>query len=86
MVTQFDNSVVENAGFLRKWIFLDLKNLTIIKDCVEDNKKLHNKNIDIDNLPLDDDKTYEIFKNGKTTGNFSVFIFWNEITSKAIKT
>ena len=69
MVTQFDNSVVENAGLL-KMDFLGLKNLTIIKDCVKIIQKLHNKNIDIDNLPLDDEKTYEIFKNGKTKGIF----------------
>ena len=69
MVTQFDNSVVENAGLL-KMDFLGLKNLTIIKDCVKIIQKLHNKNIDVDNLPLDDDKTYEIFKNGKTKGIF----------------
>ena len=69
MVTQFDNSVVENAGLL-KMDFLGLKNLTIIKDCVKIIQKLHNKNIDIDNLPLDDKKTYEIFKNGKTKGIF----------------
>ena len=69
MVTQFDNSVVENAGLL-KMDFLGLKNLTIIKDCVKIIQKLHNQNIDIDNLPLDDEKTYEIFKNGKTKGIF----------------
>ena len=69
MVTQFDNSVVENAGLL-KMDFLGLKNLTIIKDCVKIIQKLHNKIIDIDNLPLDDQKTYEIFQSGKTKGIF----------------
>ena len=69
MVTQFDNSVVENAGLL-KMDFLGLRNLTIIKDCVKIIQKLHNKDIDIDNIPLDDEKTYEIFKNGKTKGIF----------------
>ena len=69
MVTQFDNSVVENAGLL-KMDFLGLKNLTIIKDCVKIIQKLHNKTIDIDNLPLDDKKTYEIFQSGKTKGIF----------------
>ena len=69
MVTQFDNSVVENAGLL-KMDFLGLKNLTIIKDCVKIIQKLHNKTIDIDNLPLDDQKTYEIFQSGKTKGIF----------------
>jgi len=69
MVTQFDNSVVENAGLL-KMDFLGLRNLTIIKDCVKIIEKLHDKIIDIDNISLDDPKTYEIFKNGKTKGIF----------------
>ena len=69
MVTQFDNSVVENAGLL-KMDFLGLRNLTIIKDCVKIIEKLHDKIIDIDNILLDDPKTYEIFKNGKTKGIF----------------
>ena len=69
MVTQFDNSVVENAGLL-KMDFLGLRNLTIIKDCVKIIQKLHNKNIDIDKISLDDEKTYEIFKSGKTKGIF----------------
>ena len=69
MVTQFDNSVVENAGLL-KMDFLGLRNLTIIKDCVKIIEKLHDKIIDIDNISLDDSKTYEIFKNGKTKGIF----------------
>ena len=65
MVTQFDNSVVEDAGLL-KMDFLGLRNLTIIKDCVKIIEKLHNQIIDIDSIPLDDSKTYEIFKNGTT--------------------
>ena len=69
MVTQFDNSVVENAGLL-KMDFLGLRNLTIIKDCVKIIKKLHNIDIDIDSLPLDDLKTFEIFQDAATTGIF----------------
>ena len=69
MVTQFDNSVVEDAGLL-KMDFLGLRNLTIIKDCVKIIEKLHNQIIDIDSIPLDDSKTYEIFKNGTTKGIF----------------
>ena len=49
MVTQFDNSVVEDAGLL-KMDFLGLKNLTIIKDCVKIIKHLHQKIIDIDKV------------------------------------
>ena len=69
MVTQFDNSVVEDAGLL-KMDFLGLRNLTIIKDCIKIIEKLHDNLIDIDNIPLDDEKTYEVFKNGTTKGIF----------------
>ena len=69
MVTQFDNSVVEDAGLL-KMDFLGLRNLTIIKDCVKIIKHIHGVEIDIDQLELEDDKTYEIFKTGETKGIF----------------
>ena len=69
MVTQFDNSVVEDAGLL-KMDFLGLRNLTIIKDCIKIIEKLHGNLIDIDNIPLDDEQTYEVFKNGTTKGIF----------------
>ena len=69
MVTQFDNSVVEDAGLL-KMDFLGLRNLTIIKDCIKIIEKLHGDLIDIDNIPLDDEQTYEVFKNGTTKGIF----------------
>ncbi len=69
MVTQFDNSVVEDVGLL-KMDFLGLRNLTIIKDCQKIIKKLHNIDVDIDNLPLDDIKTFEIFQNAETSGIF----------------
>ncbi|MEC9208835.1 MAG: DNA polymerase III subunit alpha [Bacteroidota bacterium] len=69
MVTQFDNSVVEDAGLL-KMDFLGLRNLTIIKDCQKIIKKLHNVNLDIDAIPLDDEKTFKIFQNAATSGIF----------------
>tara|TARA_B100001250_G_scaffold144171_1_gene123412 strand:+ start:11378 stop:15691 length:4314 start_codon:yes stop_codon:yes gene_type:complete len=69
MVTQFDNSVVEDAGLL-KMDFLGLRNLTIIKDCQKIIKKLHNISIDIDTIPLDDEKTFNIFQNSETSGIF----------------
>ena len=69
MVTQFDNSVVEDAGLL-KMDFLGLKNLTIIKDCVKIIKHLHQEILDIDKISLDDEKTFEIFQNGNTKGIF----------------
>ncbi|XLS29668.1 DNA polymerase III subunit alpha [Flavobacteriaceae bacterium M23B6Z8] len=68
-VTQFDNSVVENAGLL-KMDFLGLKTLTLIKDTVKIIKYRHGKELDPDKFPLDDVKTYELFQRGETVGIF----------------
>ena len=50
--------------------FLGLRNLTIIKDCLKIIKSLHNKEINIDTIPLDDSKTFEIFQKAETAGIF----------------
>lgn len=68
-VTQFDNSVVEDAGLL-KMDFLGLKTLTLIKDTVKLIKYKHNIDLDPDAFPLDDSKTYELFQRGETVGIF----------------
>ena len=68
-VTQFDNSVVEDAGLL-KMDFLGLKTLTLIKDTVKLVKYKHNIDLDPDAFPLDDQKTYELFQRGDTVGIF----------------
>jgi DNA polymerase III subunit alpha len=68
-VTQFDNSVVEDAGLL-KMDFLGLKTLTLIKDTVKLVKYKHNIDLDPDSFPLDDVKTYELFQHGETVGIF----------------
>ncbi|WP_031426635.1 DNA polymerase III subunit alpha [Flavimarina sp. Hel_I_48] len=68
-VTQFDNSVVEEAGLL-KMDFLGLKTLTLIKDTVKLVKHKHGIDLDPDNFPLDDEKTYELFQRGDTVGIF----------------
>ncbi len=68
-VTQFDNSVVEDAGLL-KMDFLGLKTLTLIKDTVKIVKAKHDIVLDPDSFPLDDDKTYELFQKGETVGVF----------------
>ena len=67
--TQFDNSVVENAGLL-KMDFLGLKTLTLIKDTLVIVKARHNVDIDIEEIPLDDDLTYALFQKGETVGVF----------------
>ena len=68
-VTQFDNSVVESAGLL-KMDFLGLKTLTLIKDTVKIVKGRLGIDLDPDNFPLDDEKTYELFQRGETVGIF----------------
>jgi len=68
-VTQFDNSVVEDAGLL-KMDFLGLKTLTLIKDTVSLVKYKHGIDLDPDQFPLDDEKTYELFQKGETIGIF----------------
>jgi DNA polymerase III subunit alpha len=67
--TQFDNSVVESAGLL-KMDFLGLKTLTLIKDAVKIVKQKHGIELDPDNFPIDDVKTYELFQRGETVGIF----------------
>ncbi|RMG81090.1 MAG: DNA polymerase III subunit alpha [Bacteroidetes bacterium] len=69
MVTQYDNAVVESAGML-KMDFLGLKTLSLIKETLKIIKALHNKEIDIDKISLDDPKTYQIFQRGETVGIF----------------
>jgi DNA polymerase-3 subunit alpha len=67
--TQFDNSVAESAGLL-KMDFLGLKTLTLIKDAIKIVKARHGIEIDIEAIPLDDEKTYELFQRGETVGIF----------------
>ena len=68
-VTQFDNSVVESAGLL-KMDFLGLKTLTLIKDTVKLVKYRSGIQLDPDEFPIDDKKTYELFQRGETVGIF----------------
>jgi len=68
-VTQFDNSVVESAGLL-KMDFLGLKTLTVIKDAVKLVKYRTGKDLNPDEFPIDDVKTFELFQRGETVGIF----------------
>ncbi len=69
LVTQFDNSVVESAGML-KMDFLGLTTLSIIKTALKNIRKSRGIEIVIDEIPLDDEKTYQLFQRGETTGTF----------------
>lgn len=71
IVTQFPGPILENLGLL-KMDFLGLKNLTIIERTLEIIKHRHDKDIDIRNIPLDDQKAYKLLQEGKTTGVFQL--------------
>jgi DNA polymerase-3 subunit alpha len=68
-VTQFDGKHVGSVGML-KMDFLGLKTLSIIKDAVEMINESKGLDIDIDHIPLDDEKTFELYSRGETTGLF----------------
>ncbi|MBB3188056.1 DNA polymerase III subunit alpha [Microbacter margulisiae] len=69
LVTQYEGSVVENVGLI-KMDFLGLKTLSIIKEALVNIKQSHGIDVDIDTIPLDDKKTYDLFSDGRTTGIF----------------
>ncbi len=69
LVSQFEGSLIESAGML-KMDFLGLKTLTILKDTVENIKKSRGIDIDVNEIPIDDVKTYELFSRGDTVGVF----------------
>jgi len=69
LVTQFDGKVIENAGML-KMDFLGLKTLSIIKDCLKLIKKNKDLSIDIEKIPLDDEKTFKLYQRSETIGTF----------------
>ncbi len=68
-VTQIDGSIIEEAGVI-KMDFLGLKTLSILKTALELIKENHKVSIDLDNLPLDDKKTFELYQKGETNGTF----------------
>lgn len=71
VATQYSMNPIEELGLL-KMDFLGLSNLTIIKNTLRIIKKVYGKTIDIDDLPLDDQKTYELLSRGDTTGVFQL--------------
>lgn len=68
-VTQIGGNAIEEAGVI-KMDFLGLKTLSILKTALELIKQNHGIDVNIDELPLDDDKTYKLYQNGETNGTF----------------
>jgi DNA polymerase-3 subunit alpha len=69
LVTQYEGSVIEEIGLI-KMDFLGLKTLSIIKEALSNIKKSKGIDLDIDAIPIDDKKTYEMFSKGLTVGTF----------------
>ena len=68
-VTQIEGSVIEEAGVL-KMDFLGLKTLSILKTALELIKQNHGVIIDLDLIPLDDAKTFNLYQRGETNATF----------------
>lgn len=68
-VTQIEGSIIEDAGVI-KMDFLGLKTLTIIKNALEMIRANHGITIDIDAIPADDKKSFELYQHGDTIGTF----------------
>ena len=71
VVTQFAMNDISEVG-LTKFDFLGLKTLTVIKNALTFVRDSRNNDVDIDNLPLDDRKTYELLMRGDTDGIFQL--------------
>lgn len=71
IITQFEMHSIEDLGLL-KIDLLGLKNLTIIEKTLRLIKELHEIDIKVDELPLDDKKTFELFQSGEMTGVFQL--------------
>ncbi len=81
LVTQFDGHYLEEVGML-KMDFLGLKTLSILKDAIANIELSKGKKIDINKIPLDDKKTFELFSKGLTT---SIFQFESENMQKYLR-
>ena len=71
VATQYPMGPVEDLGLL-KMDFLGLSNLTIIRNAQRIIKRVYNTAIDLQDIPLDDQKTFELFQRGDTTGVFQL--------------
>jgi DNA polymerase-3 subunit alpha len=71
LVTQYSMNPVGELGLL-KMDFLGLKTLTVIRNTCEMVKRTHNIEVPIDNLPLDDQKTYDLLNRAETLGVFQL--------------
>ncbi|MEO0042936.1 MAG: hypothetical protein RL329_2384, partial [Bacteroidota bacterium] len=69
LITQFEGSIIEDAGVI-KMDFLGLKTLSIMRDALKLIKENYGITLDIDEIPLDDKKTYQLYQRGETNATF----------------
>ena len=69
LCTQYDGHVIEETGLI-KMDFLGLKTLSQLKEAVENVRLTHGEIIDLDNIPIDDELTYQLYCEGRTIGTF----------------
>ena len=67
--TQYDGHVIESTGLI-KMDFLGLKTLSEMKEACAVIKQTRGIDVDLDNIPIDDPKTYELYQQGRTIGTF----------------
>ena len=68
-VTQYDGHVIESTGLI-KMDFLGLKTLSELKEAVKNVKQTVGVEVDLDNIPIDDELTYQLYQEGRTIGTF----------------
>ena len=69
LTTQYEGSIIEDTGLI-KMDFLGLKTLSIIKETLYNIKHRHGIDLDIENIPLDDKATFDLYCKGNTTSTF----------------
>ena len=67
--TQYDGHVIESTGLI-KMDFLGLKTLSEMKECCAVIKQTRGIDVDLDTIPIDDPKTFELYQQGRTIGTF----------------
>ena len=67
--TQYDGHVIESTGLI-KMDFLGLKTLSELKEACANIKRTRGIDVDLDHIPIDDPKTYELYQQGRTVGTF----------------
>src|SRR5574344_1085884 len=67
--TQYDGHVIESTGLI-KMDFLGLKTLSELKEAVANVKRTRGIDVDLDTIPIDDEKTYKLYQEGRTIGTF----------------